>query len=785
MLRALHNCTKFQRGQGWTGSLITIICRYRSGGAVKTQRPRPQQEFDSRRPSVNRHTFSKQYVHIPHILESEVIPYFEDNVHKWATSPSVRRRLISYGIPELDVRKLLNGFVEEVEAGLLSDKRSQTYYSLSRFSHQHDRESIDILYSTIFFSWAGRADNREELVEALEVNPDTVQYLGRLLKVTSRPYMADEFDRARMVSRKIIMHVGPTNSGKTHHALRALAAARTGVYAGPLRLLAHEIWERLNTGQIVPLGVEEAIPDVKAKTRGNPAHARVCNMITGEEQKLVSPEAPLLSCTVEMLQFFTKYDVAVIDEIQMIGDAGRGNAWTSAVLGIPADEVHLCGEETAIPIVQALLKHTGDEIIIKRYERLTPLVVEKTSLDADFSKVRPGDAIVTFSRSNIFEIKSAVEKKTGMRCAVVYGRLPPEVRSEQAALFNDPDSGYDVIIGSDAIGMGLNLKIKRVIFEAVSKYEDGGVRPLSTSSVKQIAGRAGRYGQHKDQVDLGGTTTTLYPGDLEALKGYLQKPYEPLPYGRVGLTAELIEEVLAVLPAGTPLAVALTAVIHVGRIPPFLRYVNYPELEKVCDFVDAEWLHMGNADKASLLWAPLPWRDVTTMSIVKKMLAMHARQFEVDLASVIKGTDFMQTLEYVEDMKEKVEQGTATFSTSSTLLKNLESFHKALVFYMWMNFRNPVVYSDYSVIDLKKRVEILLNWSLASMSISDELLVREIRPLSPDADALESISLDEPPAPHLAARTRLHFRKERSERELPADLLPRRRQYAVSKSASL
>ncbi|KAI6037072.1 hypothetical protein PISMIDRAFT_62218, partial [Pisolithus microcarpus 441] len=49
---------------------------------------------------------------------------------------------------------------------------------------------------------------------------------------------------------KIIMHVGLTNSGKIHMALRALAAARSGLYAGPL---AHEIRVWLNKGQIVPL----------------------------------------------------------------------------------------------------------------------------------------------------------------------------------------------------------------------------------------------------------------------------------------------------------------------------------------------------------------------------------------------------------------------------------------------------------------------------------------------------------------------------------------------------
>jgi ATP-dependent RNA helicase SUPV3L1/SUV3 len=86
---------------------------------------------------------------------------------------------------------------------------------------------------------------------------------------------------------------------------------------------------------------------------------------------------------------------------------------------------------------------------------------ESSISQQDFSRVRKGDCIVTFSRSSIFAVKRQIEEKTGMRCAVVYGKLPPEIRSEQAALFNDPDSGYDVMIGSDAIGMGLNLCVQQ------------------------------------------------------------------------------------------------------------------------------------------------------------------------------------------------------------------------------------------------------------------------------------------------------------------------------------
>lgn len=52
---------------------------------------------------------------------------------------------------------------------------------------------------------------------------------------------ASWYPAARMMRRRIIAHMGPTNSGKTHAALAHLKAAPTGVYCGPLRLLAWEV----------------------------------------------------------------------------------------------------------------------------------------------------------------------------------------------------------------------------------------------------------------------------------------------------------------------------------------------------------------------------------------------------------------------------------------------------------------------------------------------------------------------------------------------------------------
>ena len=58
------------------------------------------------------------------------------------------------------------------------------------------------------------------------------------------------------------------------------------------------------------------------------------------------------------------YDVAVIDEIQLIEDSERGYAWTNAILGLQAKELHLCGDERALRLIAKLLEHTVDELHI-------------------------------------------------------------------------------------------------------------------------------------------------------------------------------------------------------------------------------------------------------------------------------------------------------------------------------------------------------------------------------------------------------------------------------------
>jgi hypothetical protein len=313
---------------------------------------------------------------------------------------------------------------------------------------------------------------------------------------------ASLYPAARLIKRKIIYHGGPTNSGKTYEAIQRLKSARNGIYGGglycgPLRLLALEVYENLNRDGIYT------------------------DLLTGQEKRFV-PFSTHVSSTLEMVNLNKEYDVAVIDEIQMISDTQRGYAWTRALLGLQAKEIHICGGIEALNVVKMLLEDTGDEFELKEYNRLGELVVSNESLKGDYRKVRPGDCIVAFSRADIFSIKRQIEKYTKYKCSTIYGALPPETRSEQARMFNEEK--LDILVASDAIGMGLNLNIGRIIFHTTIKKGKNSPYLVDPSNIKQIAGRAGRLSS-KYKV---GHVTAWQEFDLAYIKAVMQMNVPPL-----------------------------------------------------------------------------------------------------------------------------------------------------------------------------------------------------------------------------------------------------------------
>ena len=95
-------------------------------------------------------------------------------------------------------------------------------------------------------------------------------------------------------------------------------------------------------------------------------------LLTGQEQRQI-PFSTHIACTIEMIPLDKDYDVAVIDEIQMIADEFRGCSWSRALNGLRAREVHICGGLEAAKIVKTLVAENGDDFELFTYSRLTPL----------------------------------------------------------------------------------------------------------------------------------------------------------------------------------------------------------------------------------------------------------------------------------------------------------------------------------------------------------------------------------------------------------------------------
>jgi ATP-dependent RNA helicase SUPV3L1/SUV3 len=268
---------------------------------------------------------------------------------------------------------------------------------------------------------------------------------------------------ARKIPRKIIYHMGPTNSGKTYHAIEALVLARKGCYLAPLRLLAAELYDTMNQKGV--------------KT----------TLLTGEEVIEVK-DATHYSSTIEMAKLGEEFSCAVIDEIQMITDPQRGWAWTRALVNLHSHEIHVCGDGSVVDLIKQIVDLCGDELEIKTYQRMTELKVEERTIT--ISQLQKHDALIVFSRRNALKYKYDLEQ-VGFKVSIIYGMLSPEVRREQARKF---DKGLtDVIVSTDAISMGMNLPIKRIVFTTLTKFIDSQERPITTSEIKQISGRAGRF----------------------------------------------------------------------------------------------------------------------------------------------------------------------------------------------------------------------------------------------------------------------------------------------------
>uniref|UniRef100_T1JH79 ATP-dependent RNA helicase SUV3 homolog, mitochondrial n=1 Tax=Strigamia maritima TaxID=126957 RepID=T1JH79_STRMM len=583
------------------------------------------------------------------------------------------------------VKKLLSDFYNRLQVKLLAEENGlhgQLYKeacnSFTRFcvSSETLPPDLHITFTDVIVG-AGHVDDIYPyfMRHAKEIYPH-LQCMDDLKKISDLRLPANWYSEARSMDRKIIFHCGPTNSGKTYHALERFINAKSGIYCGPLKLLAVEVHDKTN----------------KRGTK--------CDLITGEERQYANKEnepSDHVACTVEMTSVKKECEVAVVDEIQMIKDPQRGWAWTRALLGIPASEIHLCGEEAAIGVVKEICEQIGETVEVRKYKRLTGLTILDESLES-LENVEPGDCIVCFNKSDIYTVSRTLEK-IGHQCAVIYGGLPPGTKLAQAQKFNDVNNPCKILVATDAIGMGLNLSIKRIIFYSLIKphtNEKGEkeMDTLSTSQALQIAGRAGRFGTQFSE----GFATTYKRDDLKILKEILKRPVEPIKVAGLHPTADQIELFAYQLPQST-----LSNLIDI--------FVNLCEVDNsrffVCDMQSFKFVadmiqHISLALRARYVFccSPIDKR----MSFVCSVFLKFVRKYSIN--EVLTFDWLCRVIGWPVPPLKKISD-----------LVRLEQIFDTLDLYLWLSYRFPDLFPDGEMVrSIQQELDAIIQVGVVEMA---------------------------------------------------------------------
>ncbi len=319
-------------------------------------------------------------------------------------------------------------------------------------------------------------------------------------------------------TRRVSAVLGPTNTGKTHHAIERMLMHRTGVIGLPLRLLAREVYDRV---------VAKVGPSIVA-------------LVTGEE-RIVPDRTQYWVCTTEAMPLDIGADFVCVDEIQLCADPDRGHVFTDRLLRARGlHETLFLGAESMRGAIAGLVPH---HTYVKR-DRFSTLSYAGSK---KLSRMPPRSAIVGFSVENVYAIAELIRRQKG-GCAVVMGALSPRTRNAQVALYQEGEVDY--LVATDAIGMGLNLDIKHVAFSSTAKFDGHRMRHLTPQEIAQIAGRAGRH----TEDGTFGVTGEARPFDedmVEAIEGHRFAPVRKLMWRNSDLDFGTAERLIRSLEAPT------------------------------------------------------------------------------------------------------------------------------------------------------------------------------------------------------------------------------------------
>ena len=278
--------------------------------------------------------------------------------------------------------------------------------------------------------------------------------------------------------------------------------------------------------------------------------------------------------------------------------------------------------------------------------------------------------------------------------------------------------------------------IKRIVFEATSKYNGKTHVRIPIPDLKQIAGRAGRYRiappakLPRDSVqtvgdNIGdglssksnslpterpsstnvGLVTTLEQIDFPHLQRAMNTEAEPVMAAGIFPPSQVLVKFAAYFAPGTPFSYVLQRLHQVSSLHPRYFLCDLRDKIIIADMIEPV-KNLTIEDRILFCGAPVSGRDVGFDAIVVSFAQCLANSREVS-SNILD----IPTL--------KLEILDQPMSTAREYLNSLELLHKALILYIWLSYRFAGVFTTQAMaIYLKGIVEERIDKVLAQTTIN-------------------------------------------------------------------
>lgn len=363
------------------------------------------------------------------------------------------------------------------------------------------------------------------------------------------PPQAEVFERGLLDSGFNCVLQMPTGSGKTWLAERAIEQTLQqnfrAVYLSPLRALAAEManrWQKKFPQHKVGIFTG----DYSSAGKNYPVPFRDARLL------IMTPEK-LDACTRVWRSHWSwipEVDLVVVDELHLLGDAHRGARLEGAIsrmrrlnpflriLGLSAtmgnrqvlaewfDGVEFGSKWRPVPLEWRFVK-------FQRATEKPELLLQEVS-----ENVRGGGKSLVFvqSRRRAEETSSFLAAQ-GIRSYHHHAGLEHDERRQIEQKFLKGE--IDVLVATATLEMGINLPVRQVVLYDVQMFDGAEFKPLTTNSVWQRVGRAGRPG-----LDEKAEAVLIVPAWERGAENYERGDFEPI-VSALSRPATLSEQIIA------------------------------------------------------------------------------------------------------------------------------------------------------------------------------------------------------------------------------------------------